>query len=97
MKKEILQGAFACLMSLPILAWAIQAYRLEPPERIVIDGALDERAWARAPLLDRFWEIGPDSNIEAKVRTEARFAYDQRALYVAVKVFDPHLSPLRAP
>ena len=35
--------------------------------------------------------------IEAKVRTEARFAYDHKALYVAVKVFDPDMDKLRAP
>ncbi|HXN14763.1 MAG TPA: DUF5916 domain-containing protein, partial [Usitatibacter sp.] len=64
---------------------------------IVIDGRLDDPAWARALPYDRFWEIFPDDKIAAPVRTEARFAYDRQALYVAVRSYDPDVSQLRAP
>jgi hypothetical protein len=91
------------LAVLALMAWcaapalAIQAYRLGPGERIVLDGRLEEPAWARAPLLDRFWELAPEDNVEAKVRTEARFAYDAQALFVAVRAHDPDMTQLRAP
>jgi hypothetical protein len=81
-------GGFAC---------AIEAHHLAPDERIVLDGRLDEPAWQRAPLLDKFWEVAPQAESAPKVRTEARFAYDGQALYVAIRAFDPDMSKLRAP
>jgi hypothetical protein len=76
---------------------AVEAYRLAPEERIVLDGNLDEAAWARAQPLDRFWEVFPQAEVEARVRTEARFAYDRAALYVAVRAYDADPTQLRAP
>ena len=60
--------------------WAIEAYRLAPGERIALDGNLEDAAWAKAPLLDRFYEISPRDQVDASVRSEARFAYDGQAL-----------------
>ena len=78
-------------------AHGIEALRLAPAEKIVVDGTLDEGVWSRAPLLDRFYEVSPQDKVEAKVRTEARFAYDAQALYVAVRAHDPDVAHLRAP
>ncbi len=94
MKKLILLGIGALLA--PAVC-AIEAYRLPAAERIVLDGRLEEAAWGRAQVLDRFWELSPRDGVEAAVRTEARFAYDHHALYVAVRAFDPDLSQVRAP
>ena len=81
----------ALLLGMSGFAFAIGVHRLAPEERIVLDGNLDEPAWQRAPLLDKFWEISPSDKIPAKVRTEARFAYDRQALYVAIRAFDPDM------
>ena len=78
-------------------AAAIEALSLTPDEKIVLDGRLDEPAWSRAALLDRFWEVFPQAEVEARVRTEARYAFDHQALYVAVKSWDPDPGQLRAP
>ena len=97
MKKAFLLGILGSFALCAPPASAIEAYRLGAGERIVLDGNLDEGAWARAALLDRFWEIFPQDNVEASVRTEARFAHDGQALYVAIRAFEPDMSQLRAP
>lgn len=97
MKKLIWLGIGVLVGLGPSSASAVQAYRLAAEERIVLDGKLEDAPWSRAQLLDRFWEIGPGDNIEAKVRTEARFAYDRQALYVAVRSHDPDMRQVRAP
>src|SRR6185295_10693808 len=87
MKKRL--AALALGLAVAVPAHALQALRLEPSERIAVDGNLDEPAWQRAQLLDRFWEIFPNAESEPRVRTEARYAYDDHNLYIAVKAFDP--------
>jgi hypothetical protein len=94
--KSILLGALISLV-VGFEAHAVEAYRLAPGERIVLDGRLEEAEWSRAQALDRFWEIFPQAEVPARVRTEARFAYDDHALYVAVRAHDPDVSQLRAP
>jgi hypothetical protein len=98
MKKAFLLGVLGCVATCcaPPAA-AIQAHRLAAGEKIVLDGNLDEPAWQRAALLDQFWVLAPQDNIAAKVRTEARFAFDGHALYVGVRAFDPDMRELRAP
>jgi len=95
MKKRLAALALGLAAAAP--ADALQALRLEPSERIAVDGNLDEPAWQRAQLLDRFWEVFPNAETEPRVRTEARYAFDDHNLYVAVKAFDPDVSQLRAP
>ena len=97
MRKLLLLGAVGCLGWFGGAAFALEAYKLRPGEKIVLDGALDDGPWGRAALLDRFWELAPQDKVEAKVRTEARVARDDHALYVAVRAFDPDMSQLRAP
>lgn len=98
MKNTYLVGLAAWLACVSCgSARAIPVERLAPGETIVLDGRLDEPAWSRAPLLDRFWQLAPEDNVPAPVRTEARFAYDGHSLYVAVRAFDPDMAALRAP
>lgn len=96
MKKLIPLAALPMLLA-AFPARAIEAHRLEASEKIVLDGNLDDTGWSRAAPYDRFWEIFPQAEVEARVRTEVRFAYDDQALYVAVRAHDPDLSQLRAP
>jgi Domain of unknown function (DUF5916)/Carbohydrate family 9 binding domain-like len=83
------------LCALPV--HAIEAYRLAPGEKIVLDGNLDDAAWERAQTMDRFWELFPQAQVEARVKTEVRFAFDDHALYAMVRAYDPDLTQLRAP
>ena len=85
------------LLLLATAAHAIEAYRLAPGEKIVLDGNFDEPAWSHAKPWDRSYEMSPQDKIEAKVRTEVRFAYDAHALYAAVRAHDPNPAELRAP
>jgi hypothetical protein len=97
MPRFLLWLSAAVALGLAHTAAAIEAHRLAPDEKIVLDGRLDEPAWQRAPLLDRFWDVSPQDKQPARVRTEARFAYDRQALYVAVWAYDPDPAKLRAP
>ena len=71
-------AAFALLLLAAAIpaAHAIEAYRLAPGETIVLDGKFDDAAWSHAQPWDRFYEVSPQDKIDARVRTEVRFAYD---------------------
>ncbi|HUL55792.1 MAG TPA: DUF5916 domain-containing protein [Usitatibacter sp.] len=90
--------ALAAALLVPLAANAIEAYRLARGEKIVMDGRLDDSAWSHAKPWDKFYELYPLEKVEeTRVRTEVRFAYDRRALYAAVRAFDPDMSQLREP
>jgi Domain of unknown function (DUF5916)/Carbohydrate family 9 binding domain-like len=54
-----------------------------------IDGRGDDAVWRTAPVADQFLEYEPRSGAESRFRTEIRVAYDDRALYVLARMFDP--------
>ena len=66
------------------------------PEGIVIDGKLDDAAWASAGEYDLTYEIAPDDNTVSKVTTKARIGYTEDALYVSFRAQDPKPSDIRA-
>ncbi|MCX6145136.1 MAG: DUF5916 domain-containing protein [Ignavibacteriales bacterium] len=68
-------------------ARAVNAVRTTGP--IKIDGRLTEPAWQRKGETG-FVQRTPDENSPASQKTEVLVAYDQNALYVAVKMFDTH-------
>ena len=68
-------------------ARAIAALRTSSP--IKIDGRLTEPIWQRKGETG-FVQRTPDENAPASQRTEVLVAYDQSALYVAVKMLDTH-------
>jgi len=74
--KKILGAAAVLVAAVAAPAWAIEAHRLAGAETIVLDGRLDDSGWRNAKLHDRFWEIFPEAQVEARVRTEVRYAYD---------------------
>ncbi|HUG00526.1 MAG TPA: DUF5916 domain-containing protein [Longimicrobiales bacterium] len=55
---------------------------------IVVDGVLDEAAWADAPAASGFVQNQPRPGEPASQRTEARVLFDGEALYVGVRLFD---------
>src|SRR5689334_2733574 len=54
----------------------------------VIDGRLDDSAWADAPVDGRFSQLYPDEGKAPSETTEVRVLYDDRAIYVAVRMND---------
>jgi hypothetical protein len=56
---------------------------------IKVDGELDEPAWLDALLIELPYEFWPADNTPAAVRTQALVTYDDRALYVGWRAFDP--------
>ncbi len=53
-----------------------------------IDGRLDDAAWAAATPLTRFTQVDPEEGAPGSEETEARFLYDDEALYVGVRLRD---------
>jgi uncharacterized protein DUF5916/cellulose/xylan binding protein with CBM9 domain len=62
-----------------------------------IDGRLDEDAWCAAPPVADFVESGPSPGALATLPTVARVLFDDDAIYVAVRLSDPHPDSIVAP
>jgi Domain of unknown function (DUF5916)/Carbohydrate family 9 binding domain-like len=63
---------------------------------IVIDGTLDDAAWAKAAEVELAYENSPGNNIPASVRTTARILYSEDALYIGFVAEDPEPGQIRA-
>lgn len=61
----------------------LRIVRLEEPP--TLDGRLDEAAWAGAAVARDFEQTYPAAGVPARLDTEVRLAFDDRALYVAVR------------
>ena len=66
-------------------------------EAVQVDGRLDERAWAGAPVIADFVQKEPVEGAEPSERTEIRFLYDDNALYVGARMYKRPGSTLQAP
>ncbi len=75
----------------------IQAVRLRPDERLVLDGRLDHPAWQRAPVHDQFTEKDPDNGARPRHATRVRVLFDAQALWVGVQALDDAPGVIRAP
>ena len=63
------------------------SYRLpitKASSEILIDGVMDEKAWAEAAVATDFFMITPMDTSFAKVRTDVRMSYDEEHLYLIV-------------
>jgi hypothetical protein len=63
---------------------------------IVIDGVLDEKAWAGATVIPVAFEYQPGDNATPPVRTDCLVTFDRENLYIAFRAFDPRPSEIRA-
>ena len=66
----------------------VTAVRLNPTQRIRLDGRLDEPIWQIASPATDFIQRELDFGAPATQRTEVRFCYDERNLYVGARCFD---------
>lgn len=55
---------------------------------ILVDGQLDEAAWADAAVATDFIEFEPSNGNPPRQRSEVRILYDDNALYVGAMLFD---------
>jgi hypothetical protein len=67
---------------------AVEAQAVPSSTAIVIDGRFDDTVWHDAPVIGEFVQREPAEGAEPSERTEARIAFDDNALYVAVRAFD---------
>src|SRR5687768_10604409 len=70
------------------LVLAVDAVAVPATSPIVLDGKLNEEIWQQAPAIVDFLQRDPDEGKEPTMRTEARIAYDDAAVYVAVRAWD---------
>ncbi|MBC8109857.1 MAG: carbohydrate binding family 9 domain-containing protein [Verrucomicrobia bacterium] len=89
--------AFFCLKSLFLFAQAennlskpTEKYHLSAKKTasaILLDGVLDEQMWLQAEVAKDFWQKFPFDSSFAKIKTEARIAYDKDFIYVAITCY----------
>jgi len=66
----------------------LEAERMQPEERVVLDGILDEPVWKRAKDAGEFVQQDPTLGAAPTERTEIRVAFSQDHLYIGVICFD---------
>jgi hypothetical protein len=64
-------------------------YRAASPIRI--DGKIDDPAWSRAPWTAAFVDIEGDAKPKPRFRTRAKMLWDDRNLYIAAELEEPHV------
>jgi hypothetical protein len=75
------------LEAMPFAPRSYVSYRAPSP--IVVDGKLDEPAWAAAPWTDAFVDIEGDRRPAPRYRTRARMLWDDDYFYVAADMAEP--------
>src|SRR5437773_2539817 len=56
----------------------------------VIDGHNDDATWQGATKIAAFRQFSPHVDSEPSFKTEFQVAYDERNLYVFLRMYDPH-------
>ncbi len=64
-------------------------YRAAMP--VTIDGRIDEAAWAAAPWSEPFVDIEGDRRPAPRFRTRVKMLWDDRCLYIAAELEEPHV------
>jgi hypothetical protein len=61
---------------------------------IVIDGRLDDEAWAAVPWSEDFVDIEGDKKAKPRFRTRVKMLWDDEYLYIAAEMQEPHVGAL---
>src|SRR5829696_8480405 len=72
----------------PVPTFSAVAARAERPP--LIDGRDDDDVWKKADRVSQFRQFEPKVDVDPSFRTEFRVAYDEKSLFVFVRMFDPH-------
>ncbi len=81
----------AALVLAAATAWGADTPRarvIRTADRIRIDGVLDEGVWRTNPPIGPFTQAEPDEGQPPREATDVWLAYDDRALYIAVRSHD---------
>jgi len=74
------------------VSFALEAKRLASANRttetISVDGVLNESAWLNVIPANDFVQLDPENGKPETFKTEARFLYDDNAIYIGVMMFD---------
>ena len=84
-------GRLAIALAVLAAAGSAQAAELTAVRRtgeVVVDGRIDEPAWAAATPFGDFWQRGPLEGQPPTHPTEVRVLYDDTSIYVAVRATD---------
>ena len=73
--------------SLAVARPTVIAVRLTSP--IDVDGKLDEPVWHDSVAVTDFKQSDPLEGAPASMKTEVRVAYDDEALYIGARMYDP--------
>jgi Domain of unknown function (DUF5916)/Carbohydrate family 9 binding domain-like len=65
-------------------------------EALVVDGRIDEAAWADAAAIELAYETTPGDNTAPAARTVARMLYTEDALWLSFRAEDPDPAAIRA-
>jgi hypothetical protein len=68
--------------------------RTEAP--VKVDGALNDKAWENALMIELKYEVEPGENVPASVRTICLLTYNKSHFYAAFRAFDPSPGDIRA-
>ena len=73
-------------------AMVVDAIAVPSGTPMVVDGKLNEAVWEQAPSISEFVQREPADGEAPSQRTDVRVAFDETAVYVAVRAFDtePH-------
>ncbi len=74
---------------LPILQQQYLCHHSATP--LVIDGKMDEAAWATAPWTADFQDIEGDAKPKPTFRTRAKMLWDDQYFYIAAELEEPHV------
>jgi hypothetical protein len=72
----------------PTTVATASAVRVAQPPRI--DARTDDAVWQTAPKFSEFRQFEPRVDVDPTFRTEFQVAFDDKNLYVLVRMFDPH-------
>jgi len=72
----------------PVPTFTAVAARAERPP--IIDGRDNDDVWQKAERVSQFRQFEPKVDVDPSFRTEFRVAYDDKSLFIFVRMFDPH-------
>ena len=87
-------AAWLCVLGTLTLAVPVSGQSIATATRVA--GDLTEAAWDRAEPITDFVQRDPDEGAAPTFKTEARVLYDETAIHIAVKAFDPDPGALKA-
>jgi hypothetical protein len=79
----------------PLSGDSIRISRASGP--ITIDGDLSDAGWRGATVVEKWYEVNPGDNLEAKVRNVGHLAFDDEFFYAGFEFDDSNPASIRAP